>query len=269
MAAVRENPRLSSFFKVLSLSLDKSGDAYVSTLEARDYPFVATQVGGWGGSSTNLVLRVEVATQVGLCAIAACRLVPPPCCACVPPLQWHPEKNAFEWTTSLHIPHSPDAVRHSRTTRHVPCVRAGPVPSVGWVWEHDVWARSSLRNSDGVSHARSCQSAPRCGATRAQVRMSQEVANFFINEARANAHKSASEVRLWWGGWGVGAVCTLHFVFARQGVHLAAVLPGCCRCARLLASPTLCTYAAAPLPPQNEEDDMLIYNWKPEYTGKP
>lgn len=25
-------------------------------------------------------------------------------------LQWHPEKNAFEWNTRLHIPHSPDAV---------------------------------------------------------------------------------------------------------------------------------------------------------------
>jgi gamma-glutamyl hydrolase len=24
--------------------------------------------------------------------------------------QWHPEKNAFEWVTYLHIPHSPDAI---------------------------------------------------------------------------------------------------------------------------------------------------------------
>lgn len=66
--------------------------------------------------------------------------------------QWHPEKNAFEWVTSLHIPHSPDAVE-----------------------------------------------------------MTQEVANFFVSEARKNSHA------------------------ARDAL---------------------------------EESDMLIYNWKPEYTGR-
>jgi hypothetical protein len=28
--------------------------------------------------------------------------------------QWHPEKNAFEWPTFLHIPHSPDAIEVSQ-----------------------------------------------------------------------------------------------------------------------------------------------------------
>lgn len=66
--------------------------------------------------------------------------------------QWHPEKNAFEWVTYLHIPHSPDAIE-----------------------------------------------------------VTQEVANFFVSEARKNTHA------------------------ARDAL---------------------------------EESDMLIYNWKPEYTGR-
>ena len=67
MASYRENPKLSDFFDVLSLSIDKSGNPYVSTLESRKYPITATQ--------------------------------------------WHPEKNAFEWTQTVHIPHSPEGVR--------------------------------------------------------------------------------------------------------------------------------------------------------------
>lgn len=107
MAAYVENPKLSSFFTVLSLSLDKSGNAYISTLEAKRYPIFATQ--------------------------------------------WHPEKNAFEWSQSVHIPHSPAAIR-----------------------------------------------------------MTQEIANFFVSESRKNLHRAAS------------------------------------------------TY---------DEDQMLIYNWMPHFTG--
>ncbi|KAF5842134.1 class I glutamine amidotransferase-like protein [Dunaliella salina] len=108
LAAVKENKRLDDFFNVISLSVDKSGNPYVSTIEAKEYPIVATQ--------------------------------------------WHPEKNPFEWTASLSIPHSSEAVR-----------------------------------------------------------MSQEVGNFFIAEARLNMHHS----------------------------HNLA-----------------------------EEDDLLIYNWHAEYTGR-
>ncbi|KAG2439450.1 hypothetical protein HXX76_004805 [Chlamydomonas incerta] len=108
MTALVENPELGKFFKVLSLSLDKSGAAYISTLEGRKYPFTATQ--------------------------------------------WHPEKNAYEWTPHLHIPHTTEAIR-----------------------------------------------------------MSQEVANFFASEARRNLHKAKNIL---------------------------------------------------------EEDDVLIYNWKPEFTGR-
>lgn len=70
MSAFLENPALGKFWKVLSLSLDKQGAAYISTMEGRSYPFTATQ--------------------------------------------WHPEKNPFEWTPALHIPHTFDAVGRGR-----------------------------------------------------------------------------------------------------------------------------------------------------------
>lgn len=70
MSAFLENPALGKFWKVLSLSLDKQGAAYISTMEGRSYPFTATQ--------------------------------------------WHPEKNPFEWTPALHIPHTFDAIRMSQ-----------------------------------------------------------------------------------------------------------------------------------------------------------
>eukprot|EP00961_Rhodomonas_salina_P193672 2614706-Rhodomonas_salina.2 len=60
------NTVLRSYLRVLSTSTDAQGREYVSTVEARKYPFFGTQ--------------------------------------------WHPEKNAFEWTPSQKIPHSPDAV---------------------------------------------------------------------------------------------------------------------------------------------------------------
>lgn len=108
MVSYQENRPLRDFFKVLSLSLDKDGAPYVSTMEAHQYPITA--------------------------------------------VQWHPEKNAFEWSPELHIPHSPDAVR-----------------------------------------------------------MCQEIANFFVSEARRNLHAAKEEA---------------------------------------------------------DEDDLLIYNWVPHYTGK-
>ncbi|KAI7836202.1 hypothetical protein COHA_009927 [Chlorella ohadii] len=106
--AVEENPRMKEFFDVLSLSVDRVGQVYVSTMEAKKYPISATQ--------------------------------------------WHPEKNAFEWTPDKDIPHHPDAIE-----------------------------------------------------------VTQEVANFFVSEARRNFHAPAS---------------------------------------------------------QDEEEDLLIYNWAPSYTGK-
>lgn len=66
MQAFEEDKALHSFFRVISLSLDKQGVAYVSTMESWKYPITATQ--------------------------------------------WHPEKNAFEWTPALHIPHTPQAI---------------------------------------------------------------------------------------------------------------------------------------------------------------
>lgn len=55
--AYLENPKLSNFFKVLSLSLDKSGVAYVSTMEARKYPIIAIQwhPGKWIALANNAI----------------------------------------------------------------------------------------------------------------------------------------------------------------------------------------------------------------------
>lgn len=64
--AIAENPVLVEFFNVLTLSVDRGGQAYVSTMEAIDYPITATQ--------------------------------------------WHPEKNAYEWTLDKDIPHHPAAI---------------------------------------------------------------------------------------------------------------------------------------------------------------
>ena len=61
-----DNPRLAEFFDMLTMSVDRRGTHYVSTMEAKRYPVSATQ--------------------------------------------WHPEKNAFEWSPKLNIPHDPVAV---------------------------------------------------------------------------------------------------------------------------------------------------------------
>lgn len=41
--AIDQNPKLKSFFDVLTLSADRGGAVYVSTMEARDYPITAVQ----------------------------------------------------------------------------------------------------------------------------------------------------------------------------------------------------------------------------------
>ncbi|GAB4816247.1 hypothetical protein N2152v2_003293 [Parachlorella kessleri] len=106
--AIADNPKLLDLFKVLTLSVDRGGRVYVSSMEAKKYPITA--------------------------------------------VQWHPEKNAFEWTPDKDIPHDPDAIE-----------------------------------------------------------VTQEVANFIVGEARKNFHAPNS---------------------------------------------------------QQDEEDMLIYNWAPSYTGK-
>jgi hypothetical protein len=41
--AVKENPKLHDFYDVLSLSVDRVGQVYVSTMEAHSYPITGTQ----------------------------------------------------------------------------------------------------------------------------------------------------------------------------------------------------------------------------------
>ena len=65
--AFKSNPKLDEFFDVLTLSIDRQDEVYVSTMESTKYPISATQ--------------------------------------------WHPEKNAFEWTLDKEsISHHPEAI---------------------------------------------------------------------------------------------------------------------------------------------------------------
>jgi len=74
--AFASNPALNAFFDVLTLSIDRQDDVYVSTMESTAYPISATQ--------------------------------------------WHPEKNAFEWTLNKHtIPHHPDAIEVTQEVANV------------------------------------------------------------------------------------------------------------------------------------------------------
>lgn len=71
----QENPALNTFFKMLSYNQTPTGQFFVSTMEARDYPFYG--------------------------------------------VQWHPEKNNFEWSQNAdysNIPHSREAIQVSETT---------------------------------------------------------------------------------------------------------------------------------------------------------
>lgn len=43
MASYQAERKLKDFFSVLSLSIDNSGNPYISTIEARKYPITATQ----------------------------------------------------------------------------------------------------------------------------------------------------------------------------------------------------------------------------------
>jgi hypothetical protein len=84
MASFLGSRKLVDFFNVISLSIDRSGNPYVSTLESKDYPIVATQ--------------------------------------------WHPEKNSYEWTPSLHIPHTAEAVGGPSRQQ------AAAGGALGWGW---------------------------------------------------------------------------------------------------------------------------------------
>ena len=97
-----QNSGLQDFFTITSLSLDRKGAAYVSSMESRKVCVCHLPLG----------LPARSASCIRLCSqlmkIVALGVQHP-----VTATQWHPEKNAFEWATSLHIPHSPEAVSHT------------------------------------------------------------------------------------------------------------------------------------------------------------
>lgn len=130
---------LKDFFKVTSLSSDKRGAEYISTMEARKV----------GGNAPPLIIghqANDASVQPPECSLLTmnCRLFrltrqtqhypyqlcrhnlsdswkpvgdaclnSVGCCVLQYPVtatQWHPEKNSFEWARKLRIPHSSDAV---------------------------------------------------------------------------------------------------------------------------------------------------------------
>ncbi|KAF8061359.1 gghA [Scenedesmus sp. PABB004] len=90
------NAKLSAFFNPLTLSLDKEGKVYISTVEAKGYPILG--------------------------------------------LQWHPEKNSFEWTKHKQIPHGywPSEVTH-QTARFFVNETRRSLSGFRDVVDEDVW----------------------------------------------------------------------------------------------------------------------------------
>ena len=110
------NQRLAAGFDVLSTNKDGHGRPFVSSIEAKHYPFAGTPLCHGRGRSR----------------LTAWQPLPPPCCLDTPPseasalsvaqleasplagTQWHPEKNNFEWREGIGIPHTADAVAVSQ-----------------------------------------------------------------------------------------------------------------------------------------------------------
>jgi hypothetical protein len=140
MKSYNENPKLAEFFKVISLSLDKQGVSYISTMESRRWgagPWLAGWLARWlAGRLTSWLAGCTGAARgwgagpagaAGALGLPQGLLPPappppapppqppPPCCSYpFTATQWHAEKNAFEWDPTLHIPHGPEAIEMSQ-----------------------------------------------------------------------------------------------------------------------------------------------------------
>lgn len=94
--------------------------------------------------------------------------------------QWHPEKNAFEWTQKLDIPHSPEAVSPS----------SSPVFDI----LQDAQAASNLTSPGlAITVTPGLSDVTLNRNTHLQVEVTLAVAKVLVNNARRNFH---SRVRL-------------------------------------------------------------------------
>lgn len=90
--AVMHNEKLNSTFELVSTNHDRAGKLFVSTIEGKLLTCSCT----WAEDTTvccDLVLSVWLGRSLPIYGV-----------------QWHPEKNLFEWTTSEGINHSANAV---------------------------------------------------------------------------------------------------------------------------------------------------------------
>ena len=86
MDTFNANSKLNTFFNVLSTNKDRKGSEFVSTME-----------GQYHMSHTHTLVHTHTHTK-------SAKKYP------IYGVQWHPEKNGFEWTTHETIPHSEHAV---------------------------------------------------------------------------------------------------------------------------------------------------------------
>ena len=88
------NPMLTEFFDMLTMSVDKRGKHYISTMEAKRYV---------DRDRAPRAPHISLPPSLALRARSLARYP-------VSATQWHPEKNIFEWSPGLSIPHDPVAV---------------------------------------------------------------------------------------------------------------------------------------------------------------
>jgi hypothetical protein len=99
---------------MLSTNIDRTGRPFVSTFEAKSYPFCAHNTPPPPPSRLSPAHRpIGPSIYPHSCASGADCLstANPDALSCIADgTQWHPEKNAFEWNPKESIPHSADAV---------------------------------------------------------------------------------------------------------------------------------------------------------------
>ena len=145
VSAFDASDRLKRFFRAITTSTDRQGKPFISTMEAREVNlshlcFATLSAcllvcgdplsGDWHGETPlhayaalgrpfcvhGIVTPCTTAlpdANLNSMVVAQLKQLTCPMQYPITATQWHPEKNAFEWTRKLDIPQSPEAVRPS------------------------------------------------------------------------------------------------------------------------------------------------------------